>query len=151
MMRSAPSVSFDIVPSRIARLCFGVVAALAAVSVWLAAIAMPAQMLLSASLSILLGAGWFSLRSVKVRRAVLQSDGVWLLQSPQREIAAELCASSVLGALTGLHWRDSATGRSLAVLLWPDSIAPTARRQLRVWLRSGRAHVKDQIDPDSAG
>ena len=84
-----------------------------------------------------------SARVPPLRRAVLLSDGSWLLSIADRrgtrEVSAMLVASGLLGPLAALRWRDT-DGQGIEVLLWPDSIPACAHRQLRVWLRSGRAH-----------
>ncbi len=139
-MRSAPSLAFDIAPSRIAQLALALMLALAVLSVWLSAMPIAAQGALTL-LPILGLPGLRTLRRPLLKRAVLQSDGVWLLALAPAETSATLVASSLLGVLTGLRWRDDRTDRTIVVMLWPDSISASSRRQLRVWLRSGRAHA----------
>lgn len=155
-MRSAPSLAFDIVPSRIAQFAFALMVTLAVLSVWFSAMPIAAQWSLSAVVIAAAGYGLRTLRRPLLKRAVLQSDGVWLLalaqgsaRAQKGEMAATLVSSSLLGVLTALRWRDDTTRRTVAVMLWPDSIPSSTRRQLRVWLRTGRAHASDRIDADS--
>jgi hypothetical protein len=150
-MRSAPALSLDIAASRIARRCFAVVAALALLSVWVAGMSVPIQVALTALLLAVCGFAWRSLHEIEVRRAVLQSDGIWLLSTQQREVAAQLLSSSVLGGLVGLCWRDIATQRLTSALLWPDMLSEGQMRPLRVWLLSGRAHSIETTPPESPG
>jgi hypothetical protein len=148
-MRSAPSLSLDIAPSRQAQAVLGLMLVLAFVSVWLSAV--PVVMAIALAIVVLIP-GAFALRSMLkpgLRRAVLQSDGIWLLSTPQGEVTAQLQSSSQLGRLIGLRWRDTTTQKDISLLLWPDALAETQRRPLRVWLLSGRAHAQETPGPES--
>jgi hypothetical protein len=148
-MRSAPSLSLDIAPSRLALVALGLMLVLAFVSVWMSAV--PVVMAIALGVAVLIS-GAFALRSMLkpgLRRAVLQSDGIWLLSTAQGEVAAQLQSSSVLGHLIGLRWHDTATRKEVSLLLWPDVLAETQRRPLRVWLLSGRAHSAGSAGPES--
>jgi hypothetical protein len=143
-MRSAPSLTLDPIPSRIAPLCLALIFVLALLSIWSSAL----PILLQAVLTVLGAvAGMLGIRGllrVSPTRAVLQSDNVWLLSMPngdvQIEVSATLISSSPLGPMVGLSWSDTTNGHVISTILWPDSIPPSTRRQLRIWLRSGRAH-----------
>lgn len=148
-MRSAPSLSLDIAPSRLAVLALGLMLVLAFVSLWLSAVPVVMATALGIAVSI---PGALALRSMLkpgLRRAVLQSDGIWLLGTAQGEVAAQLQSSSVLGRLIGLRWRDTATGKEISLLFWPDALTEAQRRPLRVWLLSGRAHAVGPAGPES--
>lgn len=148
-MRSAPSLSLDIEPSRIAQATFGLMLVLALVAVWTSATPVAIAAVLSVFVLIPGALSWRSMSKSRLRRAVLQSDGIWLLSTAQGEVAAQLQSSSVLGRLIGLRWRDTATQKDVSLLLWPDALAETQRRPLRVWLLSGRAHALHSTGPES--
>lgn len=147
-MRSAPSLSFDIVPSRLAQAALGVMLVLAFVSVWLSAMPVFVKNFLGIAVWIFGAGAWRAMLKLSLHRAVLQSDGIWLLSTPYGEIAAQLRSSSLLGNLIGLRWRDAASGAVVTLLLWPDSIDDNTRRLLRTWLRSGMAHRAESPMPD---
>ncbi len=156
-MRSAPSLTLEPRPSRVAAMCFALIVLLAAGAIAISAITLVLKGLLGVVLAAAALSAVRSLRRPLIARAVLQSDGVWLLSTstpdPQTHsdaIPATLISSGLLGTLIALTWRDTTSQRRLSILLWPDSIAPQARRQLRVWLRSGRALAADRQVPDSA-
>lgn len=156
-MRSAPSLTLEPRPSRIAAICFALIVLLAAGAIAISAIMLMLKGLLGVILAVAALSAARSLRRPLIARAVLQSDGVWMLSASMRDseghadaIPATLISSGLLGALIALTWRDTTSQRRLSILLWPDSIGPQARRQLRVWLRSGRAHAADRQAPNSA-
>jgi hypothetical protein len=148
-MRSAPSLSLDIAPSRRAQSALGVMLVLAFVSVWLSDLPLFARNFFGIAVWIFGAGAWRTMLKPTLHRAVLQSDGIWLLSTPQGDIAAQLQSSSLLGGLIGLRWRDTATQREISWLIWPDALAETQRRPLRVWLRSGRAHAVESAKPDA--
>jgi hypothetical protein len=148
-MRSAPSLSLDIAPSRLAQAVLGVMLVLAFVSVWLSAMPVFVKNFLGISVWIFGASAWRTMLKPALHRAVLQSDGIWLLSTPKGEVAAQLQSSSVLGSLIGLRWRDVAAQRQIVLLLWPDALTSAQRRLLRVWLLSGRAHSVENAVPES--
>jgi len=69
----------------------------------------------------------------------LQTAGDWVIsRNGIREVAA-LERAHDLGFLIALHFRTG-SGRRVDVALWPDSLAPDVRRQLRIWLGRERRY-----------
>lgn len=120
----------------------GLAILLALISIWLSAVGLALQYGLSLLVALIALRRLLKPRPAPVR-AVLQSDGLWLLAIDGREIMATLEASSLLAGLISMSWRDQGTGKAHTRLFWPDVLPAHAARQLRVWLRSGRAHRTD--------
>ncbi|MBK6728755.1 MAG: hypothetical protein IPG63_16310 [Xanthomonadales bacterium] len=139
-MRSAPSLSFEASPSRIAgalTLCITLMAMLAVAASGLAS---SAKLVL---LALIVLAGSLQLRLRRGDpgpRCTLQSEGDWLLVLGTDETRAELQRSHDLGFLIALQFRSDG-GRRIDLALWHDSIPAETRRRLRVWLgRKGGLH-----------
>lgn len=143
-MRSAPSLTLDWRVSPIARLALTTVAGLAVVAVVNCALPASAQALLILTVLAATGSGWRVLARPQVTRATLQSDGLWLLATPNGEHVGRLESAAALGNLISLTWRGESDHRRRTLVLWPDAVPSPARRALRVWLRSGRALAGDR-------
>ncbi len=140
-MRSAPFLTLEPRQSRLAVLAFSVVVLLAFAAVWRNDLPTTWCAILMMLVVVALVVGMLQLRRPILLRAVLQSDGIWLLSTRKGEIAAHLQSSAMLPGLISLTWCDTlSSGVVTSVLLWPDALPESTSRQLRVWLRSGRAH-----------
>jgi hypothetical protein len=142
-MRSAPSLTLEPGSTRIGPALLLAALLLSLGAIWMSALMVHFQWALS-GLVVALGLHR-TLKPVPTpSRAVLQSDGVWMLEmaGAGEQVPATLESSTLLAGLISLTWRSERDGRRHTLLLWPDALKPNSTRQLRVWLRSGRAHTQ---------
>ena len=137
-MTSAPSLSFEPTPSRIAFSLTLTIGALAVAGLWFSGVPSTAQWFGTAGAAAATVLALHRLRRPLVSRLVLRAEGGWLIRVADADVAAHLQRAHDLGFLVALHFRTDA-GRRIDVVIWPDAIPRGQRRQLRVWLgRTGR-------------
>ena len=136
-MRSAPFLQLDLRASRLQRWLLLLMLCLAVAAVLISGLAPLLQWATIALALVLLAAHLWYRRRHLLLRATLQPDGMWLLQGRANACAGTLCAASAVGALISLTWN---TPQGLVhLLIWPDALSASSARELRVWLRGGRA------------
>ncbi|MDN3576174.1 hypothetical protein QWZ03_05265 [Chitinimonas viridis] len=136
-MKTNPPLQLVLQPSRLAPRAVLLLHLLALPMPWLAAMAWPWQLL--ATLMVLLsGVAWYRRgRQQQLVGMRLLADGSWSLRCNGAEVEATLLPGAHAHAfLLVLPFRQ-ADGRTLRVLLWPDSSDAHALRRLRAWLRWG--------------
>lgn len=136
-MRSAPFLQLDLRASRLQRGLLLLMLFLAAAAVLISGLPPVFQVALMALTLALWVAHIWQRRRHLLLRATLQRDGIWLLQGRDDSFTGTLCAASAVGSLMSLTWN---TPRGLVhLLIWPDALSASSARELRVWLRGGRA------------
>jgi len=88
---------------------------------------------LAAFIAIALALAVRTLAATSLPRCTRQAEGRWSIAFAGSEQSATLERSHDLGFLIALHFRTD-SGQRIDLALWPDSIPPDTRRQLRVWL-----------------
>lgn len=136
-MRSAPNLSFEPRRSRLALVLTLLIGLLAAGAVY--ASGMPAgpkiglAAFIAIALALALALAVRTLAATSLPRCTRQAEGRWSIAVAGSEQSATLERSHDLGFLIALHFRTD-SGQRIDLALWPDSIPPDTRRQLRVWL-----------------
>lgn len=132
-MRSAPSLSFEPRRSRIALVLTLLIGLLAAGAVYASGMPAGPKIGLAAFIAIALALAVRTLAATSLPRCTRQAEGRWSIAFAGSEQSATLERSHDLGFLIALHFRTD-SGQRIDLALWPDSIPPDTRRQLRVWL-----------------
>lgn len=141
-MKSASAITFELRPSRLLAAAVLVIAALAALSVWLSELRRWPVAAILACVAIVLpvAAALVALRRTRWQRAGWNADGQWsLLDTRQNAVGAQLLGWSAMGLSLRLRLRTTA-GETVVVHLLPDNLDHDTRRRLRVRLtqESGR-------------
>lgn len=132
-MRSAPSLSFEPRRSRIALVLTLLIGLLAAGAVYASGMPAGPKIGLAPFIAIALALAVRTLAATSLPRCTRQAEGRWSIAFAGSERSATLERSHDLGFLIALHFRTD-SGQRIDLALWPDSIPPDTRRQLRVWL-----------------
>lgn len=133
-MSSAPSIVFDVRPSRLLLTIVAVMALLAMLAVILASMTWWLKVLLCMGVTAYTAQGIRHHLRQPVRRASWHADGSWVLHLAHgSEICPELVAVRTLGALTFLHFSPVGKERPSLALL-PDNVDAETRRRLRMRL-----------------
>ena len=139
-MKSAPSLSFEPRLSRHARTLAFVIGVLAVGAVASSGMPYGPKIGLATGMAIATAMTLRTLSTAPTPRCTRLADGHWLVRLGATEHRVALNSSHDLGFVIALHFR-SESGQRIDVALWPDSISPETRRQLRVWLaRTGVSH-----------
>jgi len=133
-MKSAPSIAFDYVPSRLLSAALCVVAVLAAAAPWLSALPIVVCVVLSLLAVVVAAIAARAFRVPPFVRIAYRGDGWVLLDRAGVEHAALLRAYRHLGAFVTLDWRHARRAR-FRVVLAPDNLDAETRRRLVVLLR----------------
>lgn len=137
-MTSAPSLSFEPRPSRIASILNSAIGALAIAGLWFSGAPTPLRAAGAIVVAAATAHALHRLGRPQVSAFALRAEDVWLIRRRDADVEAKLQRAQDLGFLIVLHFRTD-RGQRIDVALWPDSIPPDPRRQLRVWL-GRRAH-----------
>lgn len=132
-MRSAPNLSFEPHRSRIALLLTLLIGLLATGAVYASGMPAIPKIGFAAFIAIALALAVRTLAATSLPRCTRQAEGRWSIAFAGSEQSATLERSHDLGFLISLHFRTD-SGQRIDLALWPDSIPPDTRRQLRVWL-----------------
>ncbi len=132
-MRSAPSLSFEPRRSRIALALTLLIGLLAAGAVYASGMPVGPKIGFAAFIAIALALAVRTLAATSLPRCTRQAEGRWSIAFAGSDQSATLERSHDLGFLIALHFRTD-SGQRIDLALWPDSIPPDTRRQLRVWL-----------------
>lgn len=141
-MKSAPTIAFDVRPSRWIGAAAGFVAALAAVAPWLSAL--PAVACAAVSLAVLAAAARALHQHTRPRfvRVAWRASGWSLIDRAGNERAALLVSQAHLGALLALGFREGPRNR-FRIVLAPDNLDRQTRRRLILLLaRAEVAHAE---------
>ena len=133
LSRSSSSFLIDWRPSRLLRAVYAVVALLAILSLFLSAVPGTACWLVAAAIALQTFVAIRRLGRAPAQVLRIADDGTWAVlrcagQPPQLFTKVVL---GVRGPLAWLRVRDRA-GRTIEWNWWPDTLAATARRQLRL-------------------
>lgn len=132
-MKSAPILSFEPRPSRIAGWCSALIAVLAITAIFVSGLPFTGQAVIACLVAIVLARSLRAQRIASGPRYTLQLDDEWQYLCDAAVQSVKLKQAHDLGFLIALQFRNGAGGR-IDLALWPDSIPADTRRQLRVWL-----------------
>ncbi len=132
-MSSAPTIVFDVRPSRLLLTMVAAVALLAMLATALSGLAWWLKVPLCVAVAGYAAQGMRQHLRQPVRRAGWQADGSWVLHlRGGREVRPALQAARLTGPMMFLHFSWDGGKAALAVL--PDNVPAATRRRLRIRL-----------------
>lgn len=133
-MKSAPSLSFEPHPSRVAQGLTALIGVVAMGAISFSGLPDGPRLGIVALVGTAMVMALRKQFASPATSFTLQAEGTWLIHVENSDHAATLARSHDLGFLIALHFRTD-SGRRVDLALWPDSLPAETRRRLRVWLR----------------